>query len=262
MDRTIPGHDAEAPGAPHPLPELGVILVAAGRGERLGVRLPKAFVQLGDETLLKRGIRTVTSLPHSGQLVLVVPRERAADALVLSHALAQHPRWRVSVVSGGRERHESVRFGLSALHDSIEVVLVHDAARPLASPELFARVAAEVRRTGEAVVPALPVSDTLKHVDDEGVVHETVDRSELAAVQTPQGFVREVLIAAHETELLHADPPPTDDAEVVQRAGGTVRVVPGEVRAHKVTTPADLQLLEALLAADEALSGDTGGGRA
>lgn len=236
---------------PHPLPDLGIVLVAGGRGERLGAGAPKAFVTLGERTLLEHCIDTIVSLPHSGQLVLVVPRERAPEALMLSHGLtAAHPRWRVSVVSGGRERHESVRFGLAALHDSIDTVLVHDAARPLASADLFERVIAAVHRTGGSVVPALPVADTLKRVDGAGVVQETVDRSELVAVQTPQGFPKEILSAAHERAALLSEESggaPTDDAEVVQRAGEVVTTVEGESRAHKLTTAFDRALLEALL---------------
>ena len=236
---------------PHPLPDLGVVLVAGGRGERLGAGAPKAFVTLGERTLLEHCIDTIVSLPHSGQLVLVVPRERAPEALMLSHGLtAAHPRWRVSVVSGGRERHESVRFGLAALHDSIDTVLVHDAARPLASADLFERVIAAVHRTGGSIVPALPVADTLKRVDGAGVVQETVDRSELVAVQTPQGFPKEILGAAHESAALlsgESGGAPTDDAEVVQRAGDVVTTVEGESRAHKLTTAFDHALLEALL---------------
>lgn len=236
---------------PHPLPDLGVVLVAGGRGERLGAGAPKAFVTLGERTLLEHCIDTIVSLPHSGQLVLVVPRERAPEALMLSHGLtAAHPRWRVSVVSGGRERHESVRFGLAALHDSIDTVLVHDAARPLASAGLFERVIAAVHRTGGSVVPALPVADTLKRVDGAGVVQETVNRSELVAVQTPQGFPKEILSAAHESAALLSEESsgaPTDDAEVVQRAGEVVTTVEGESRAHKLTTAFDRALLEALL---------------
>ncbi|MBK0422371.1 2-C-methyl-D-erythritol 4-phosphate cytidylyltransferase [Leucobacter sp. CSA2] len=236
--------------APHSLPSLGVVLVAAGRGERLGAGRPKAFVELADETLVERGIRTVIALPHAGHLAVVVPEECAAETLEIIDAVApEGSGWEVSVVHGGRERHESVRFGLAALADTVDTVLVHDAARPLASRELFERVAAEVHRTGDAVVPALPVADTLKRVDAQGVVHETVDRAPLVAVQTPQGFPREQLDSAHATAALHAELP-TDDAEVVQRAGGRVRIVSGEARAHKLTTAEDLILLENWIASE------------
>ncbi|WP_243752229.1 2-C-methyl-D-erythritol 4-phosphate cytidylyltransferase [Leucobacter weissii] len=239
---------------PHHVAELGVIIVAAGRGERLGAGRPKAFVELGERTLLEYGIRTVTGLPGPGQLVLVVPDGCAAETLeIVETVVPGGSSWQVAVAPGGRERHESVRSGLDALHDSIRTVLVHDAARPLTPSAVFERVIAEVRRTGDGVVPAMPVADTLKRIDGTGLVRATEDRSALAAVQTPQGFLRERLAAAHATAQARAaaDPAaqsaPTDDAEVVQRFGGVVRTVAGDPRAHKVTGPVDLLLLGGLL---------------
>lgn len=225
--------------------------MAAGRGERLGADVPKAFVELHGRSLVEFGIAEATSMPHAGHLVVVVPQDHAARALELvALVLPENSQWDVSVVPGGRERHESVRFGLDALPDSVDVVLVHDAARPFASAELFERVLAEVHRTGDAVVPAIPVADTLKRVDD-GIVQQTIARDSLVAVQTPQGFPRELLAAAHATaQLQDGDhPDPTDDAEVVQRAGGTVRTVRGDTRAHKLTTRDDFAILESILEA-------------
>lgn len=238
--------------APHPLATLGVILVGAGRGERLGAAMPKAFFELHGRPLIEFGIGVVTSLPHAGHLVVVVPESRAAQTLELvEQVLPDRSRWEVSVVPGGRERHESVRFGLDALPDSIDTVLVHDAARPFTTAAQFERVIAEVRRTGDGAVPALRVVDTLKRVDADGLIHETVAREALVGVQTPQGFAREVLAAAYADAELQLDTP-TDDAEVVQRGGGRVRTVPGELRAHKLTTPDDIAILEHFLAANVA----------
>ena len=252
---SVLNNEQAASGAtPHELPTLGAILVGAGRGERLGMDVPKAFVELHGRPLIEFGMSVITSLPHAGHLVVVVPEAYAAQTLEMAkRVLPKHSNWQISVQPGGRERHESVRFGLAALPEGIETVIVHDAARPFASVELCDRVIAEVQRTGVSVVPALPVVDTLKRVDADGVVHETVDRSTLVAVQTPQGFPFETLSAAHETAQLQAADPrhatlPTDDAEVVQRNGGTVRTVPGEQRAHKLTTQADLAVLEHFLA--------------
>lgn len=231
---------------------LGIVLVAAGRGERLGASVPKAFVELHGRTLLEFGIATATSLPHSGHLVVVAPDGYVAEVLgLVERVLPESSPWEVSVVPGGRERHESVRFGLEALSESVDTVLVHDAARPFANAQLFERVLAEVRRSGDAVVPALPVSDTLKRVDGEGLVRETIDRASLAAVQTPQGFPREMLSAAHATAQLQDGErqAPTDDAEVVQRSGGVVRTVRGDTRAHKLTRPDDLPILESIFTA-------------
>lgn len=247
----------EPPGTtPHQLAALGVVLVGAGRGVRLGADAPKAFYELHGRALIEFGIGVITSLPHAGHLVVVVPESHAARTLELVElVLPQGSPWEVSVVPGGRQRHESVRFGLDALPESIDSVLVHDAARPFASAALFERVIAELHRTGDSVIPALPVADTLKRVDADGVVHETVDRAPLVSVQTPQGFPRETLEAAHATAGLQSgsDPAagaPTDDAEVVQRAGGRVRTVAGELRAHKLTTTADLPILEYFLTAN------------
>lgn len=237
---------------PHSLATLGVVLVAAGRGERLGADVPKAFYKLHGRALLEFSTAVITSLPHTGHLVLVAPESHAAQALnIVEAVLPADSLWEVSVVPGGRERHESVRFGLAALSESIDTVLVHDAARPFASATLFERVIAEVRRSKAGVIPALPVVDTIKRVDEAGVVHETVDRSQLVAVQTPQGFPRDVLESAHATAQLHGDLP-TDDAELVQRDGGTVHTVSGEMQAHKLTSPGDLPVLEHFLAANVA----------
>lgn len=251
MSRSPLENERSPSGAsPHALANIGVVLVAAGRGERLGSKVPKAFVELRGRALVEFGIAEITALPHSGHLVVVAPPDHAARTLELvARVLPEHSTWEVSVVPGGRERHESVRFGLEALPESVDTVLVHDAARPFANAELFERVLAEVLRTGDAVVPALAVSDTLKRVDSDGVVHETVDRDAVVAVQTPQGFPRELLAAAHSTALLQDgdDEAPTDDAEVVQRSGGVVRVVRGDARAHKLTTSRDMLILETIL---------------
>lgn len=239
--------------AAHHLAELGVIVVAAGRGERLGADVPKAFVELGGQSLLERAIRTVIGLPVTGQLVLVVPDSCAAEALEIADAtVLAGAAWQVSVVAGGRERHESVRKGLEALGETIETVLVHDAARPLTPAAVFQRVIDAVHTHRVGVVPVLPVADTLKRLGAEGEVIETVDRETLAAAQTPQGFVREQLEAAHQTaQAREVEAPgndaPTDDAEVLQRAGGTVRTVTGSPLAHKLTTTGDHAMLRGLL---------------
>lgn len=242
--------------APHPLGTLGVIVVAAGRGVRLNAGKPKAFVELAGHTLLEHAARTVLSLPGSGQLVLVVPEALAAEALEIAEvASTKDSAWDVSVVGGGRERHESVRKGLDALRESITTVLVHDAARPLTPAEVFTRVISSVREHGDAAIPAIPLADTIKRADGQAKVVETVDRSSLVAVQTPQGFPRDLLVAAHESAQARSASEkhgaPTDDAEVVQRFGGTVRIVPGSIHAHKLTQPSDMLVLEGLLRGTE-----------
>lgn len=253
---------------PSELPTLGVIIVAAGRGERLGSEIPKAFVEIAGRPLLEYTLRTVTQLPSPGQVILVVPDGSAANALeIVDAAIPPASPWQVSVVPGGRERHESVRNGLAVLADSIDTVLIHDAARPLTPASVFERVVAEVHRTRDGVVPAIPIADTLKRIDDSGVVISTEDRGALVAVQTPQGFVREQIEAAHESAQARESVPsegngvgadtaaardlPTDDAEVLQRFGGIVRTVPGDELSHKVTTPADLLMLQGLISGQD-----------
>ena len=236
------------------LAEVGVIVVAAGQGVRLGAGVPKAFVDLGGMTLLEHCIRTALRLDRLAHLVLVVPGDCAAEALELADECTPPGTFcDVSVVAGGRERHESVRFGLDALTDAVSTVLIHDAARPLASTDLFESVIAAVHRTRAGVIPAVPVTDTIKRIDENGMVNETVDRRALVAVQTPQGFVREDIASAHATAQLQEQSGtstsllPTDDAEVLERAGGSVHVIAGEERARKVTTPHDLHALEPFL---------------
>lgn len=152
----------------------------------------------------------------------------------------------VVVVGGGDTRQDSVARGLLALPEDVDVVLVHDAARPLVPEELVTAVAAAVRAGHSAVVPGLPVVDTIKQVDDASNVVTTVDRTPLRAIQTPQGFTREVLQRAHAAADLGA--PATDDAGLVERLGVPVHVIPGHEEAFKVTRPFDVTMAEAVLA--------------
>ncbi|HYN30187.1 MAG TPA: 2-C-methyl-D-erythritol 4-phosphate cytidylyltransferase [Dermatophilaceae bacterium] len=214
------------------------MLVAAGSGSRLGAPVPKAFVALAGRTLLDRSLGAVRASGCVDEVVLVVPAEVVAE-VTCRYAASAH----LSVVAGGAERTDSVAAGLAALGPGCEVVLVHDAARCLAPPELFRRVLAAVRAGADGVVPALPVVDTVKVVDPEGVVTGTADRAHLRAVQTPQGFRRAALEHAHASAASSA----TDDAALLEAAGHHVLTVPGDVRALKVTTPLDLLVAEALL---------------
>lgn len=165
----------------------------------------------------------VAPASHLGEAGAVASRSARASA--------------VDVVPGGLERTDSVAAGMAALRDDDHIVLVHDAARSLAPPALFSRLVQEVRSGYPAVVPGLPVSDTIKQVDESGVVVSTPDRASLRAVQTPQAFRRELLEQAHAAGA-HA----TDDAALVEAIGVQVRVVPGDPLAFKITTPDDLAL--------------------
>jgi 2-C-methyl-D-erythritol 4-phosphate cytidylyltransferase len=174
------------------------------------------------------------------QIVIVAPAShlRVAGALVSSHPRAGD----VTVVAGGAERTHSVAAGLAALRGDIDVVLVHDAARCLAPAALFARLVTSVRAGSDAVVPGLPVTDTIKQVDADGRVVATPARSSLRAIQTPQAFRRAVLSRAHGSGA-----EATDDAALVELLGVTVEVVEGDELAFKITTSADLERASRIL---------------
>ncbi|MFC9920040.1 2-C-methyl-D-erythritol 4-phosphate cytidylyltransferase [Agromyces binzhouensis] len=216
---------------------VAVIVVAAGSGTRLGHPEPKALVPLGGDTILGVALDAVLGMREAPYVVVVAPAERVDEVRERCAPRAAAASVDLVVVAGGLTRQESVARGLAELPREIEVVLVHDAARPLAPSAVFDEVAAAVEARGHGIVPGLPVVDTVKRVDGEGHVLETVDRSELAVVQTPQGFPREVLESAY----VAAGADFTDDAALAAAAGVPVDVVPGDARAFKVTVPSDLR---------------------
>jgi 2-C-methyl-D-erythritol 4-phosphate cytidylyltransferase len=205
---------------------VGAVVVAAGRGDRFGTA--KQFLELDGRRLVDRAVDACRAL--SDEVVVVLPAGAAWTGPAVDAA-----------VPGGATRSDSVRAGLAALRRDVDVVIVHDAARPLASRRLFDAVVRAVRAGADAAVPGVPVADTLKRVDGTHVV-ETVDRAGLVAVQTPQAFRADALRAAHAT-----GGDATDDAALVEAAGGVVVVVTGEVTNFKVTEPADLDRATALL---------------
>lgn len=223
---------------------VAVIVVAAGSGTRLGHAEPKAFVPLGDDTILGIALDAVLGMGDTPYVVVVAPSDRLDEARGIVEARAAAASASFDVVPGGETRQESVSRGLASLPHVIETVLVHDAARPLTPSAVFDEVAAAVRARGHGVVPALPVVDTIKRVDAAGRVLGTVDRSELAAMQTPQGFPRSAL--EHAYSRAHGEH--TDDAALVESIGMPIDVVPGDARAFKVTVPADLHRAEQLVA--------------
>jgi len=218
--------------------DVAVLVPAAGAGLRLGPGGPKALRLLAGEPLLVHAIRRVAAAPSVRMIVVAAP---AAEVEAVRELLA--PVAPVTVVAGGAERQESVSLALAAVPAEIEVVLVHDAARALTPPQLIESVAAAVRQGHPAVIPVLPVVDTIKEVGPGEVVLGTVDRGVLRSVQTPQGFRHEVLAAVHAA----ADDALTDDAGLVEKAGLPVTCVPGSELALKITRPLDLILAEALL---------------
>jgi len=217
------------------------IVVAAGRGERLGLDRPKAFARLRGRPLLAESLERLDESEWVDEIVVAAPEGWVEPAVLLAEELGCGKV--VSVVAGGAERTDSVRLALAEVAADATVVLVHDAARPLLPADVIERVIVALSEGWDAVVPGLPIPDTVKRVDGDAVV-ETVDRAGLVAVQTPQAVVAPVLREALAVGAL----PASDCAALVERAGGRVKVVPGDPRLLKVTDPADLEVLERLLA--------------
>jgi 2-C-methyl-D-erythritol 4-phosphate cytidylyltransferase len=208
------------------------VLVAAGRGERLGEDRPKAFVRLGELPLLAEPLRRLDDSEWIDAVVMVVPAEWEEPAILLAEELGAS---KVSAcVTGGETRTQSVRAGVAEVPEDAAVILVHDAARPLLPDEVIGRVIECLGEGFDGAVPGLAVADTVKRAPD-GVVAETLTRSELVTVQTPQAFLAPVLRAAI------AEGEGSDCASLVEARGGRVKVVAGDERLLKVTTRADLE---------------------
>jgi 2-C-methyl-D-erythritol 4-phosphate cytidylyltransferase/2-C-methyl-D-erythritol 2,4-cyclodiphosphate synthase len=208
------------------LPKVALLIPAAGSGERFGAPIPKALVQLNGRTLIEHALLNLG--PIASQIIVAAPagyeekfREILGDA--------------VTVVTGGSTRTKSVKIALESINPEIEFVLVHDAARPLASGELGKRVIDALAAGDVAVIPALNVADTIKEVDASNYVVSTPNRERLRAVQTPQGFARETLVKAHMQNI-----EATDDGALVEAMRGKVKLIEGENRALKITNPEDL----------------------
>jgi len=220
------------------------VLAAAGSGERLGADRPKAFVRLGERPLLAESLERLDASGWVDEIVVAAPPGWEEPVILLAEELGCSKVR--SSVPGGPTRAESVRRGLAEVPEEAAVVLVHDAARPLLEEDVIERVVTALTEGWDGAVPALPVADTIKRVEDELVV-ETLDRDGLRAVQTPQAFVAETLRRA----LLGGSEPPspwTDCAAAVEASGGRIRIVAGDRRLVKVTDPADLERVAALMA--------------
>jgi 2-C-methyl-D-erythritol 4-phosphate cytidylyltransferase len=222
--------------------DVAVLVPAAGQGIRLGPGGPKALRPLRGEPLLAHAVRRVAAAPSVGCVVVAAPAD-AVDAVQGLVGPVVPAEVQLAVVAGGASRQASVAAALAAVPDRYEIVLVHDAARCLAPPDLVERVAAAVRGGHGAVIPVLPVIDTIKQVHSSGAVRATLDRSVLRAVQTPQGFRRSVLVEAHAAAVDDH----TDDAGLAEKVGVAVSTVPGEEAALKITRPFDLAIAELLL---------------
>ena len=214
---------------------IGVVIPAGGSGLRMGGQL-KPFLLLAGKSVLERAVAPFLERKDVVAIVIVLPATETSTAVT-------DPR--VRIVAGGRERSDSVRAGLDALGDSVDLVVIHDAARPLVSREVIDRVIAAAVDGG--AIAALPASDTIHEVDADAIVR-TPDRARLWQAQTPQAFPRALITNAH-LRALEDGIPATDDAALVVRYGGTVRVVPGDPVNLKLTRPEDLPAAEALLRA-------------
>jgi 2-C-methyl-D-erythritol 4-phosphate cytidylyltransferase / 2-C-methyl-D-erythritol 2,4-cyclodiphosphate synthase len=221
---------------------VGVIVVAAGRGVRMGAPGPKQFVDLDGRTMLRRSVDAFDRHPLVDALVVVLPADLVASADAIVGA-TERP---CQAVAGGARRQDSVASGLRAMPDHVDVVLVHDAARPFVGAGVIARVIEGVA-SFDAVVPAVLARDTVKRVVSGQAISETLRRDEIWLAQTPQGFRREVLAEA--VALGQGGVEATDEAMLVERAGRRVVVVEGEAGNVKITTPDDLQAARARLAA-------------
>ncbi len=205
---------------------VSAIIAAAGSGQRFGATIPKALIQLGNRTLLEHAVAAMA--PIADEIIVCAPAgyEDQIRTLLGDSAI---------VVTGGATRSQSVRAGLVAVNKNSEFVLVHDAARPLASTDLARRIIDALRNGEVAVIPGIAQIDTVKNIDPSGYVTNTPERSQLRKIQTPQGFSREILISAHESKV-----EATDDSSLIELLGHKVKIIDGEERALKITTPADL----------------------
>ncbi|HEX7323333.1 MAG TPA: 2-C-methyl-D-erythritol 4-phosphate cytidylyltransferase [Mycobacterium sp.] len=221
------------------MPGTVAVVPAAGSGERLAAGVPKAFLELAGQTLVARAVAGLLASGVVDRVVVAVPSDRIEQATAMLDGSA-------TVVAGGCDRVQSVSLALAGLPgaEQPDFVLVHDAARPLTPPALVVRVVEALRAGHRAVIPVLPVPDTIKAVDANGAVLGTPERAGLRAVQTPQGFAAELLLRAYQRA---GDADFTDDASLVEHVGGQVQVVDGDPLAFKITTPLDLLLAQAVV---------------
>ncbi|MEY3606664.1 MAG: hypothetical protein RL289_844 [Actinomycetota bacterium] len=218
---------------------VAAIIPAAGSGVRLGADIPKAFLELGGLSLLTRSALTMSTVADI--LIIAAP----VDGLDEASAQVAQVDAEIHIVAGGEHRQESVANALRMVPDDVSIVLVHDAARPLVPIEVTQNVVAAIRGGAKAAIPVLPIVDTIKRVNNQGIAIETVDRNQLRRVQTPQGFDRATLDLAYRNPEVVA----TDDAGLMDALGIPVVTVAGDERSLKITTMADVQHALSLLEA-------------
>jgi 2-C-methyl-D-erythritol 4-phosphate cytidylyltransferase len=222
--------------------KASAIIVAAGLGRRLGAPEPKAFIPLCGYPLIAYSIRTIAQVDSIFELVIAVPA--GMESFTRDLAKKEGIRIPVKIVPGGTERQDSARIAIGLTSAESDAIVTHDAARPFATPAMFNEALGALERHDGAVT-AIALADTLKRATGDGAIIETVARAGLYQAQTPQAFRRAILVRAHE-EAYRLGITATDDADLVQRAGGRVVVVKGSSRNLKITTPADLEIATTL----------------
>jgi len=224
--------------------KVTVLIAAAGMGKRMGKAVAKQFLLLGDKPVLAHTLLAFQRSPEIDEIIPILSKEDMESCLreIIEHFKITKVK---TLVVGGKERQESVFHGLQKLEKNASIVLVHDGVRPFVTQEMIREVVEHARK-GECVTVGVPLKDTVKEVDDQGMVRQTLDRSRLWAIQTPQAFPAKILKHAYEESSRHTGFG-TDDAMLVERAGGTVRVIMGSYENIKITTPEDLILAEEIL---------------
>jgi 2-C-methyl-D-erythritol 4-phosphate cytidylyltransferase len=233
----------EAPKQTFYAMNISAIIVAAGNGRRLGLPIPKAFVDLGGRTMLSWSLAAVRAVSSIGELVLTAPAEMQQS--IRTEVTAAGLEIPVKIVPGGAERQDSVRNALALTSALSEVVVVHDAARPFATPRMFDACISAAIRSGAAII-ATPLADTLKRADGS-TISATISRAGLWQAQTPQAFRRDLLLEAHE-RALSKHITTTDDAGLVEQLGAPVEIVEGSTLNLKITTPDDLKIASVVAA--------------
>jgi 2-C-methyl-D-erythritol 4-phosphate cytidylyltransferase len=221
--------------------KVGVVIVCAGKGNRLGAR-DKVSILISGEPLLSYSLKAFSRIKQVKQVVIVVSKKNISFAQTIIDSPAFR-KYNINVVKGGKERQDSVKSGLKALDESIDYVLIHDGARPLVSKSLINRML-KALSSSDAVICALSARDTLKRVNSDNIVVKTIDRSSIVSVQTPQAFKRDVIMKAYRNWRKACS---FDDAQAVEELGVKIKVVEGEVGNFKVTYPQDLKLANLII---------------
>jgi 2-C-methyl-D-erythritol 4-phosphate cytidylyltransferase len=224
--------------------KVTALIPAAGMGKRMGKAKAKQFLQLGDKPLLAHTLLAFQLAPEIDEIIPVLSEEDMEGCL--RDVIEKYRITKVkTLVVGGKERHDSVFHGLQKSEKDTAVVLVHDGVRPFVTPDMIREVVGLVKK-GECIAVGVPIKDTIKEVDEKKIVLHTLERGRLWAIQTPQAFPIEILRRAYK-ESLSQKSFGTDDATLVERAGGKVRVIMGSYENIKITTPEDLVLAEEIL---------------